>query len=400
MPFVTEFRTNMVLKSLIGEIPENIREWEPYKKSIYFLNRLDKTNLIYFKKFCENPIENIDKIYNPIEVIDRKKYVYEGAKPSYHKFEDCQFLHSNFVNYPIPDEIREKGDEAVEEFRNWFKESEEHFRKFPDQYKLRMFQKYKIEVSINDLKVDYQNSGNVYKENLTLKDIETRIDSLLNNAAKYYKEDVKRQEVIRRFQTATFLAFKEDIIENNTTEYSDEELKEILIEYHNLFIEPTLYYLKEFFKTFYNADIEINEKIFEELNFKKCGHCFSDKFEKENNYLSEKKEKLVKRFGEFEFPIEPTIFHFKNSENKNSRIAFIYCRVFRQIDNQFQEDEFGKYKLFKVEFINHKNRFIYMDSKIYENEISGINLFRKYITKIEQNKETKKAELTTYAHEI
>lgn len=400
MPFVTEFRTNMVLKSLIGEIPENIREWEPYKKSIYFLNRLDKTNLIYFKKFCENPIENIDKIYNPIEVIDRKKYVYEGAKPSYHKFEDCQFLHSNFVNYPIPDEIREKGDEAVEEFRNWFKESEEHFRKFPDQYKLRMLQKYKIEVSINDLKVDYQNSGNVYKENLTLKDIESRIDSLLQNAAKYYKEDVKRQEVIRRYQTATFLAFKEDVIENNNTEYSDAELKEILIEYHNLFIEPTLYYLKEFFKTFYNADIEINEKIFEELNFKKCGHCYSEKFEKENNYLSEKKDKLVKRFGEFEFPIEPTVFHFKDLEHKNSRIAFIYCRVFRKIDEEFKEDENGKYKMFKVEFINHRNKFIYMNSKIYESEITEIILFRKYITKIERNKTTRKVELTTYAHEI
>jgi hypothetical protein len=70
MPFVTEYNTSLVLKKLIGEIPEDIKLWEPYRKAIYFLNRLDKTNLFYFKKFCENPIENIETIYNPINIID------------------------------------------------------------------------------------------------------------------------------------------------------------------------------------------------------------------------------------------------------------------------------------------------------------------------------------------
>lgn len=400
MPFVTEYKTTMVLKSLLGEIPVNIREWQPYKKSIYFLNRLDKTNLLYFKEFCENPVENIDKIYNPIEIIDTKKYVYEGIRPSYHKSEDCPFLHSNFINYPIPEEIREKNDEAVEEFRNWFKKSEEHFRKFPDQYKIRIKQKYGIDVSINDLKVDYANSGNVYKENLTLKEIEARIDSLLYNAANYYKQNKERQEVIRRYQTATFLAFKEEEISDNNTEFSDSELKEILREYSHLFIQPTIFYLKEFFKTYYNADIEINEKIFEELNFKKCGYCYSANFDKKNNYLSEKKAKLIEKFGDFEYPIEPKVFHFKDGNETNTRTAFIYARVYRQIDTNFREDESGKYKLFKIEFINHKNRFLYKKSKVYDKDISQIELFRKYITKIVQNKETRNAEYTTYPYEI
>lgn len=400
MPFVTEFRTTMVLKSILGEIPVNIREWQPYKKPIYFLNRLDKTNLLYFKEFCENPKENIDKIYNPIKIVDRKKYVYEGAKPSYHKSEDCPFLHSNFINYPIPEEIRAKGDYAVQEFRNWFKEHEEHFRKFPEQYKLRIKQKYEMDVSENDLKVDYANSGKVYKENLTLKEIEARIDSLLYNAAAYFKEDVSRQEAIRQYQTATFLAFKEEEISDNNTGFTDYELKEILKEYSYLFIQPTIYYLKEFFKTFFNADININEKLLEELNFKKCAHCYSENFAVENNYLSEKKTKLVKRFGDFEFPIEPTSFHFKDDDENKTRIAFIYARVYRQIDKEFKEDENGKFKLFKIEFLNHKNRFLYKDSKIYEQDIPQIELFRKYITKIVQDKQTKNAEYWTYAFEI
>lgn len=398
MPFVTEYNTTLVFKKLIGEIPDNIRDWQPYKKSIYFLNRLDKTNLQYFKKFCENPIENIDTIYNPIEVIDKKVFVYEGSSPSYHKYENCERLSSNFINYRIPTEIKEKGEEEIEKYRAWFKENAETFAERPDIYQMRLQTKFGIIEGIQQ--VDYKNSGNVYKENLTLEEIESRIDSLLYNAAQYYKRDERRQQAIKRFQTATFLAFKEDDINDNPTDYTDDELKAILKEYFYLFIEPTIYFLKEFFKTFYSTDIEINEKIFEGLNFKKCGYCYSDKFEEESNRLIEKEKKLKDRFGDYQYPIEPTKFYFKDFSGTNTRIAFIYCKVFRQIDKDFQEDSIGKFKRFKIEFINHKNKFIYKESKIYDSEIPMIELFRKYITKIEQNKENKEAFFTTYAHEI
>jgi hypothetical protein len=398
MPFVTEYNTNLVFKKLIGEIPDNIRDWQPYKKSIYFLNRLDKTNLQYFKKFCENPIENIDTIYKPVEVVDKEEFVFEGSKPSYHKYENCDRLSSNFVNYRIPTEIKKKGLDAIEKYRAWFKENQEVFSERPDVYQMRLQTKFGIVEGIQ--KVDYQNSGNVYKENLTLTEIEARIDSLLYNAAQYYKRDKRRQEVIKRFQTATFLAFKEEEISDNPTDYSDEELKSILKEYYYLFIEPTLYYLKEFFKTFYNADIEINERIFEALNFKKCGYCYSDKFEEESRRLIDKKKILIEKFGDFEFPIEPARFFAKNIPDTNTQVAFIYCKVYRQIDEEFQTDDLGRFKRFKVEFINHMNKFVYMESKVYESEIASIKLFRKYITKIEKDQESKIVVLTTFANEI
>lgn len=398
MPFVTEHNTNLVFKKLIGEIPDDIKGWDPYRKSIYFLNRLDKTNLLYFKKFCENPIDNIDSIYKAIEVVDKKVFVYEGSRPSYHKYENCDRLSSNFVNYRIPTQIIEKGEEEIKKYRIWFKENESSFTDRPDVYQMRLQAKFGIIEGIQ--KVDYKNSGNVYKENLTLIEIQTRIDSLLYNAAQFFNRKEKRKEAIKRFQTATFLAFKEKEIENNTTEYSDEELKSILKLYYYLFIEPTVYYLKEFYKRTYNTDIEIDEKIFEALNFKKCGYCYSNKYEQESNSLTLKKQKLIEKFGEFDFPIEPTIFHFTDIPESNKRIAFIYCRVYRLISEEYKEDENGKYKLYKIEFINHQNRFIYKVTKIYESDIPKIELFRKYITKIVQDKISKVAEFTTYAFEI
>ncbi len=398
MPFVTEYNTSLVLKKLIGEIPDNIREWEPYKNSIFFLNRLDKTNLLYFKKFCENPIENIDRIYNSINIVDNKVFVYEGGNPSYHKVENCDKLSSNFINFKIPETIKANGDNAIEEFRKWFKENQTVFAEKPDVYQMRVQSKFGILQGIE--KVDYKNSGNVYKENLTLIEIENRIDSLLHNASEYYKEDLKRQYAIKMFQKSTFLAFKEQGIEKNETGYADEELKAILKEYFYLFIQPTIFYLKEFFKTFYNSNIEINEKIFEQLNFKKCTVCYAKDFEQKSHNLLDKKNILIEKFGIYEFPIEPAKFNFKDIENSETRIAFIYCRIFRVINEDFLSDEFGKYKRYRAEYINHNNKYIYSDSKIYETDIPNIKLFRKYITKIEQNKVTRKAVFTTYAHEI
>lgn len=396
MPFVTEYNTSLIFKRLLGEIPEDIREWEPYKKSIYFLNRLDKTNLLYFKKFCENPIQNIDSIYTAVKVTDNKEFVFEGGNPSYHKVENCDRLTSDFVNYRIPGSIKEKGDEAINEFRLWFKENHSLFSQKQDVYQMHLHAKYGIQTLE---KVDYKNSGNVYKENLTADEIERRIDSLLHNASVYYKEDDKRQNAIRAYQKSTFLAFEDQEIEKNDFGYTDDELKAILKEYFFLFIQPTLFYLKEFFKAFFNSNIEIHEKIFEQLNFKKCSYCYAENYDDKSQKIAEKKKILLEKFGDYEFPIEPTQFHFKEV-SEFERIAFIYCRVFRCSTVSYLTDGEGNYKIYKAEFINHKNRFIYCDTKIYEQDITQITLFRKYITKIQQDIKTRVATYTTYPYEI
>jgi len=398
MPFVTEYNTSLVLKTLIGETPKDIFYWDPYKKAIYFLNAMDKTNLFYFEKFCKNPIENIDTVFFPIEFIDNGEFVFEGAKPSYHKVENCDKLTSHFINFRIPETIKEKGNSSIEEFRKWFKEHQTIFTENPDIYQMRLHTKYGIVQGIE--KVDYKNSGYHYKENLTLSEIETRIDSLLHNASKYFNENLMRQEAIKIYQKKTHLAFRTEKIPNNYTTYNDSDLKDMLKEYFYLFIQPTIFYLKEHFKVFYNSNVEINEKIFEYLNFKKCSICYAKDFEQKPQNLLERKKILIERFGDFEFPIEPTKFYFKDIENTEFRQAFIYCLIFSYTNMEFQSDENGNYKIYKAEYINHKNKYIYKDTKIYEDDIPNIQLFRKYITKIEQHKITKQAIFTTYNYQI
>lgn len=395
MPFVTEYRRSQILKEMFHEIPEDVNIWEPYKVQIEFLNKLDKTILWYFLQFCENPNKKIT--YNPVEVVDSKNYVYEGVKPSYHKYEECKFLHSNYVNYPIPSEIKEKGEEVIAEYRIWFKENEDHFTRFPEQFNIRMKTKFNIIYEGALPKIDYLNSGNIFKENLTLTAVKDRIDSLLENSKMYLKLYPIFKNAIWDFQKSTYLAFKEDVIEKNTTGFSDSYLKIILQEYHKLFVEPTKFYLTEYFRISNNADIELDKEIFEELNFKKCGHCYSEEFNKDS--ILTKQKELKEKFGNYEFPLEPTVFRNKNTEDGSSSICFIYCRVWRQIKGDFQEDENGeRFKLFKIEFINHKNQFIYKNTKIYETDLDEIQLFRKYLTKIVKDKISGTTTYRTYAY--
>src|SRR5690606_21300794 len=132
------------------------------------------------------------------EVKDTKTLVYEGSQPSYHMDERCERLTSNFINFKIPADIQAKGDSAVEEFRKWFKENQQLFLSRRDVYQARLHAKYSITEGLN--KIDYENSGYRYKENLTLSEIEQRIDSLISNAADYYNEVEDRKTAIRKYQ--------------------------------------------------------------------------------------------------------------------------------------------------------------------------------------------------------
>jgi len=397
MPFVTEYNKNLIYKKLSKKkIPDNIYAWEPYKTSIFFLNRLDKTNLLYFEEFCKNPLENIDSIYEGFVAVDNQEFVFEGALPSYHKSENCNKLGSGFVNYKIPKEIKFNG--KIDEYRNWFKENIKIFSKSPQIYQLRLQTKFGIKEGLQQ--VDYKNSGNVYKENLTREEIEMRLDSLLFNAAQYYNRNIERQKVIRKYKKATFLAFREDALKDNDTGFSDEEVKSILRLYYKLFIEPTVYNLKEYFKSIHNADIEINEKIFKSLNFKKCSYCYSEENQQNQDLISERNKSLVTRFGDYIFPIEPTNFHYKKIVNSEDRIAFIYCRVYRLINDEINLDELGEFKYYKIEFINEVNKYIYAITKIYLDEAIDIKFFRKYLTKIKHNNKNGNFEFITYAIEI
>lgn len=289
MPYVTEFNESRVLSDITTDIDRTITSKDIYHKSLPFFNLLELSKLHDYKRFCQGDID-VEQVYKRVEIIDRKKYVFEGNAPSYHRTEDCPFLNSNFKNIELPNAVKKWEDKEVDRFREWFKKN---IKDIEDDELIvtRIKEEWDIVCSVN--RVNFRNSGSIYVEDLALTNIEKRIDSLILAQKDYYNQN---RYFLARFSKATFLGFKANTIDNNQTGLSDDELKEKLREYHNLFKEPIIHYLKEYYKVKFSKDVEFEEKLLDSLGFDKCKNCYQNKVE---TLLSKKETKEETKLDEF-----------------------------------------------------------------------------------------------------
>lgn len=249
-------------------------EGEVYKKPIYFFSDYEKNNLLGLKELLKDPETFIQEYYVPIENTDNLRYVYEGGKPAYHLSPDCERLNSNYRNFEIPEEIREKGKEEVLRFRSWFKENQYLLDK-PDVFVARL--QMAFGVTMNPKAIDYENSGVEVKENLNLEELEKRINKYISEAGQYFnKADQEKKEIIRRFQKYTFLAYSNKDIQNNNTRFSDEAIKKFLKQYDVHFKRPIKDLLIEYYRVLHNPDLKFEGNLLEQLGFRPCGACHND----------------------------------------------------------------------------------------------------------------------------
>jgi hypothetical protein len=243
-----------------------------YKKPIYLFSRFEEKSLIAIQELISDTEKFLTEIYNKIEVVDRMKYVFEGKKPAYHNDLNCERLNSNFNNFEIPEEIKEKGPEEILRFRNWFKENYSLLER-PDVFEMRLHMAFGV--LINPKAINFTNSGSAELENLNLEQLESRIDSLLKEAGRFFYKSEMHQTLIRKFGKYTFLAYKDDDIQRNDTNYSDDEIKVFLRNYDEQFKKPLKYLLIQYYRVKYNPDLKMEGKLLEQLGFVPCGNCCS-----------------------------------------------------------------------------------------------------------------------------
>lgn len=250
---------------------------EVYKKPIYFFSDYEKNNLLGLKELLKDPETFIQEFYVPIENTDNLRYVYEGGKPAYHAKPDCERLNSNYRNFEIPEEIREKGKDEVLKFRSWFKENQYLLEK-PDVFVARL--QMAFGVTMNPKAIDYENSGVEVKENLNLEELERRINKYISDAGQYFNNaDQEKKDVIRRFQKYTFLAYSNKDIQNNNTRFSDETIKKFLKQYDVHFKRPIKDLLIEYYRVLHNPDLKFEGNLLEQLGFRPCGACHNENFD-------------------------------------------------------------------------------------------------------------------------
>lgn len=269
MSYITVSNAMKVLASINFDACKEL-VGDPYKKPIYFFNKREIQLLLGLKELYRDPEYFVLEYYRPIVTEDKYVYVYEGIQPAYHAGNECERLHSNFKNFKIPESIKQNGQQAVIEFREWFKKHQKEFYEKPDVFEALFYSKFGFKAE----KVDYENSGIEEKENLDLTELEQRINGILTEAGRFFREcDAVHQNIIRRFGKMTFWAYINKEIYSNDTEIGDDDLKAFLRGYDIQFKKPIKMLLKEYYRELYNPEKKFEGQLLEALGFRPCGAC-------------------------------------------------------------------------------------------------------------------------------
>jgi len=244
-----------------------------YKKKIFFFSKFEENSLLAIQELLKDPEKFITEIYKPIVVKDTYKFVYEGKPPAYHKAIDCPRISANYKNFEIPEAIREKGIDEIIRFRKWFEENK-HLLDKPDVFVMRLELRWGIVTNPKEIK--RYNSGWTEVENYKLEELEQKIDDLLREAGRYYYASQKNTTILKRFNKYTFLAYRDEPIDNNDTGYPDNEVKALLKEYNDKIKKPLKRLLIEYYRLTLNPDLKLEGNLLDQLGFKPCGQCYDE----------------------------------------------------------------------------------------------------------------------------
>jgi len=289
MAYITKANAKRIITRISFTNFEDI-DGDVYKKPIFFLSSWERKNLLLMKSLLKEPEKFAIEMYEPIVIKDKYRYVYETEDaPAYHYDITCENLHSDFKNFEIPNEIKIRAKEKalfegkneveinkavkdkVCEFRRWFKKNLRLFYHEPDKFLLKLEVRWNIKRRINE--IELENSGIEFVDNLCLNDLEAEIDKFLRQAAKFFNGNADKQEIIRRFQKLTFLAYTPENIKINDTDLTDDDLKRFLKQYDTQFKKPVKKLLIEYYRIKYNKNLSFDGKLLESLNFKPCSCC-------------------------------------------------------------------------------------------------------------------------------
>jgi hypothetical protein len=329
MAYITLANTNKIIFK--SDIKELNLQGEIYRIPIYFLSKYEENALLAIQELLKDPVKYFNEIYQPYEAVDTYSYVYEGQQPAYHKFSCCPRLQSDYQNFEIPSDIQEKGPEAVKEFREWFEEVK-YLLDRPDVFVARLQARWGIVT--NPKAINRDNSGSTIIENLTIKELEDKIDTLIKEAGRFYYKSNKNKEILKRFSKFTFIAYKDDDIHDNDTKYSDEEVRQLLKHYDEEYKRPLKKYLIEYYRLKHNPEIKMEGYLLDRLGFNPCGNCHDDEYEPES-----KKDEII---FTFDFLLENslfflTMFSLYYSFSEKQLIEFKDTLIFGSIEESHED---------------------------------------------------------------
>jgi len=246
-------------------------EGEIYKSKISFLNKLEKKSLLIYKHFFEFPQDFFENYYKAIVSSDSKKFVFEEGKPAFHSTLECERIKSDFSNYEIPENLK-KTDRSIE-YRDWFLANmrlvEGHRPELDDLFKQKHFQKW----NCYPIRVEYDNSGAIIYDNLSLNEIEQLIDNLLDAARAFINQSERNKNILHAFAHISYSYKNIDNLDTSKINYDKETIKNVLMEFELTYKKPLFSHLREYYRIKFNPDLLFEESILTGLGFTNCKTC-------------------------------------------------------------------------------------------------------------------------------
>ncbi|WP_139252352.1 hypothetical protein [Hymenobacter psychrotolerans] len=287
MPYITNSSLSRIFKTIILEdVPDSYisKVGKIWPRTIPQLSWRETKSLLLWKVIYRNP-EGIESIYNKSSKTDTYTYLDEARASSYHISRHCPFLNSGFKTYVIPDYIRQRGPNEVKSFRSWYKLN---INRLGGAYGIHtdfFFQEMKTifgepdETADTRENLEQEDVPNIEEpqeqKNLDLGQLTSRIDEAIDNLLYFYNsQNPITQQVLRHFAKASRLGYSPNPILNNTTGFSDDRLKQFLKQYHDKYKQPLIDDLRDYYKVYFNPELDFKGRLLDELNFKPCSYCY------------------------------------------------------------------------------------------------------------------------------
>ena len=264
----------------------------------YIFNKFELKYLFNYKNLLQDEKYYFEEYYQVIpEKVDTKTYVFEkGGKAIYHLTESCKFINKDFIDFNIPEDLKSKGEEAIEDYRNWFKTMgyAEKFNNnvldipamvfaynsiFPNRYDLKPLNENYSLVEIKP------NSNNRFIENeFNYDEFLINIENLLNTYYNVFQCKVTRilskfDYLLKKSNTEIEEKISEVLSPEFIKNYGIDKLKDKLNSSRKIKIELMKNLIDYFKWTYKLQDKEFNNLIIEKFGIVCCGNCKKEKLQ-------------------------------------------------------------------------------------------------------------------------
>lgn len=150
MAYLTKYNLGQLCQKLKINVEITL---EMFLKHIYndtemytLLNKRELEYLFKYKMLLDDEEKFVVEYYSEVpEKEDTKNFVFnKGGKMKYHLSSECKLITKDYLDFKIPEEIKDIGNEAIEEYRSWFNSNG-----FGDKFRNKTIDKSAIAFAFN-----------------------------------------------------------------------------------------------------------------------------------------------------------------------------------------------------------------------------------------------------------